>query len=385
MRHRIWWAAAALSLGACGQDAIAPSAVKATDQPVFARGDAGDDEQDGRAGVYALSNNASSNAVIAFARASDGQLTPAGTFTTGGRGSGGGLGSQGAVVLSENGQRLYAVNAGSNDITSFLVTNNGLVRVATILSGGTRPISIAVGHGVLYVLNAGGSGNITGFRAGEDGRLDAIPNSTRPLSSSASGPAQVGIIPSGRALVVTEKATNKITTYLLGSGGAPGAPIVNASAGRTPFGFTFDQHGVLIVSEAFGGAANASAASSYLVNADGTLSIVSASVPTTETAACWFVVTKNGRFAYTTNTGSASVSGYGVKDGALRLLDADGKTGNTDPTPLDAALSVNSRYLYVQTGTGFINAFRVDEATGTLRLVPGVAGLPASTVGLAAR
>ena len=385
MRHRMWWAAAALSLGACGQDAIAPSAAKVADQPAFAREDAGGGEQDGRAGVYTLSNGAQSNEVIAFARASDGQLNPAGTFTTGGRGSGGGLGSQGAVVLSEDGQLLYAVNAGSNDIASFRVTNNGLVRVATISSGGTRPISIAAGHGLLYVLNAGGSGNITGFRAGEDGRLDAIPNSTRPLSSGASAPAQVGITPSGRVLVVTEKATNKITTYLLGPGGTPGAPIVNASAGRTPFGFTFDQHGVLIVSEAFGGAANASAASSYLVNADGTLDVVSASVPTTETAACWFVVTKNGRFAYTTNTGSASVSGYEVKDGALRLLNADGKTGNTDPIPLDAALSVNSRYLYVQTGTGSINAFRVDEPTGTLSFVPGVAGLPASTIGLAAR
>ena len=385
MRHRMWWAAAALSLGACGQDAIAPSAAKVADQPAFAREDAGGGEQDGRAGVYTLSNGAQSNEVIAFARASDGQLNPAGTFATGGRGSGGGLGSQGAVVLSEDGQLLYAVNAGSNDIASFRVTNNGLVRVATISSGGTRPISIAAGHGLLYVLNAGGSGNITGFRAGEDGRLDAIPNSTRPLSSGASAPAQVGITPSGRVLVVTEKATNKITTYLLGPGGTPGAPIVNASAGRTPFGFTFDQHGVLIVSEAFGGAANASAASSYLVNADGTLDVVSASVPTTETAACWFVVTKNGRFAYTTNTGSASVSGYEVKDGALRLLNADGKTGNTDPIPLDAALSVNSRYLYVQTGTGSVNAFRVDERTGALSVVPGVAGLPASTVGLAAR
>ena len=366
MRHRMWWAAAALSLGACGQDTIAPSAAQVADQPTFAREDAGGGEQDGRAGVYTLSNGAQSNEVIAFARASDGQLNPAGTFTTGGRGSGGGLGSQGAIVLSEDGQLLYAVNAGSNDIASFRVTNNGLVRVATISSGGTRPISIAAGHGLLYVLNAGGSGNITGFRAGEDGRLDAIPNSTRPLSSGASAPAQVGITPSGRVLVVTEKATNKITTYLLGPGGTPGAPIVNASAGRTPFGFTFDQHGVLIVSEAFGGAANASAASSYLVNADGTLDVVSASVPTTESAACWFVVTKNGRFAYTTNTGSASVSGYEVKDGALRLLNADGKTGNTDPIPLDAALSVNSRYLYVQTGTGSINAFRVNEATGTL-------------------
>lgn len=300
-------------------------------------------------------------------------------------GTGGELGSQGAVVLSEDGKRLYAVNAGSNEITSFRVTDLGLVRVATVWSGGTQPISIALGSGLLYVLNAGGEGNITGFHAGEDGGLHPIPRSTRPLSSSASAPAQVGLTPNGRVLVVTEKATNKITTYLVNGKGRPGAPVVNTSAGQTPFGFTFDQHGLLIVSEAFGGARDASAASSYTISADGTLNVVSASVPTTETAACWFVVTEDGRFAYTTNTGSASVSGYAVENGALRLLDEDGKTGNSDPIPLDAALSVKSRYLYVLSGTS-ISAFRVNDHSGALTsLVSGVSGLPTGTVGLAAR
>ncbi|MEP6858032.1 MAG: beta-propeller fold lactonase family protein [Gemmatimonadales bacterium] len=385
MRHKIWWAAAALGVAACGRDSTAPSVVNDGVRSAFDRQEGEADDQEGRAGVFTLSNNAQNNMVIAFARESDGQLRAAGTFATGGRGTGGGLGSQGAVVMSEDGKRLYAVNAGSNDITSFRVTDHGLVRVATVWSGGTRPISVAVGHGLLYVLNGGSAGNITGFRAGMDGGLDAIPNSTRPLSSGASGPAQVGITPSGRVLVVTEKATNKITTYLVNGDGTPGAPVVNTSAGQTPFGFTFDQRGLLIVSEAFGGAPNASAASSYSINADGTLDVISASVPTTETAACWFVVTKNGRFAYTTNTGSASVSGYAVENGALRLLDDDGKTGNTDPTPIDAALSVNSRYLYVLSGTS-ISAFRVNNHSGALTsVVSGVSGLPTGTVGLAAR
>ena len=384
MRHKIWWAAAALGVAACGRDSTAPSVVNDGVRSAFDRQEGEADDQEGRAGVFTLSNNAQNNMVIAFVRESDGRLRAAGTFATGGRGTGGGLGSQGAVVLSEDGKRLYAVNAGSNDITSFRVTDHGLVRVATVWSGGTRPISVAVGHGLLYVLNGGSAGNITGFRAGMDGGLDAIPNSTRPLSSGASGPAQVGIAPSGRVLVVTEKATNKITTYLVNGDGTPGARVVNTSVGQTPFGFTFDQHGLLIVSEAFGGAPNASAASSYSINADGTLDVISASVPTTETAACWFVVTKNGRFAYTTNTGSASVSGYAVENGALRLLDENGKTGNTDPTPIDAALSVNSRYLYVLSGTS-INAFRVNEHTGALSPINGEGGLPASAVGLAAR
>jgi 6-phosphogluconolactonase (cycloisomerase 2 family) len=70
--------------------------------------------------------------------------------------------------------------------------------------------------------------------------------------------------------------------------------------------------------------------SSYLVSANGALQVVSPAVPTTETAACWVVVTNDGRFAYTANAGSGSVSGLAIAfDGSLRLLDADGQTGVT--------------------------------------------------------
>jgi 6-phosphogluconolactonase (cycloisomerase 2 family) len=117
---------------------------------------------------------------------------------------------------------------------------------------------------------------------------------------------------------VTEKNTNLIDVFAVGNGGFTSAPVFNPSAGQTPFGFAFNQQGVLIVSEAFGGAVDASAVSSYTLGINGTLSLVSASVPTTETAACWVAVTNNGKFAFASNTGSASVTGYQVNQGASR-------------------------------------------------------------------
>jgi len=50
--------------------------------------------------VYAMTNQITGNAVAAFYRAPDGGLTLAGTFATGGRGSGGFDQSQNALVLS---------------------------------------------------------------------------------------------------------------------------------------------------------------------------------------------------------------------------------------------------------------------------------------------
>jgi 6-phosphogluconolactonase (cycloisomerase 2 family) len=186
--------------------------------------------------------------------------------------------------------------------------------------------------------------------------------------------------------VVTEKNTNLIDVFAVASNGYASAPVVNPSAGQTPFGFAFNQHGVLIVSEAFGGAVNASAVSSYTLGDGGLLDVVSASVPTTETAACWVAVTANGKFAYTTNTGSASVTGFEVRRARLTILDPDGKTGTTGTTPIDAAVSRNSQFLYtLAAGSHAINAFGVRQNDGSLSPVGGVTGLPVGAVGLAAQ
>lgn len=75
--------------------------------------------------VFALTNAAGSNAVVMWQRSLDGRLNSAGSFATGGAGNGAGLGSQGAVILSANHQLLFAVNAGSNDISTFRIGKGG--------------------------------------------------------------------------------------------------------------------------------------------------------------------------------------------------------------------------------------------------------------------
>ena len=337
--------------------------------------------------LYTLTNSAGGNAVLVFERGADGSITPAGSFATGGLGTGGGLGSQGALVLSGNGKRLYAVNAGSNEISAFAVREDGLALVSKVGSGGARPISLTVAHDLLYVLNAGdgtNAGNITGFTIGSHGELSALADSSRPLSAASVGPAQVQFNPHGRVLVVTEKGTNSIDTYTVAQDGRASGPNVQASAGATPFGFDFDRRGHLIVSDAFGGASGASALSSYSLGAGGALGTITPLAPDGQTAACWVVTTKNGRYAYTTNTGSANVSSYGIDhDGSLSLLSA--VAGTTGAVPIDAALARNSRYLYtLDSGAHAISPFAVQE-DGSLAPIAGVGGLPASAVGLAAQ
>lgn len=347
-----------------------------------------DDAKRGTAGaVYTMSNATTGNSILMFNRAADGTLTAAGAFPTGGTGTGRGLGNQSALVLSEGQRWLFAVNAGSNEISVFAVKRTGLKLVDKVPSGGTRPVSITVDQNLLYVLNAGGTDNITGFTIGRRGKLTPLPGSTRLLSSTGTAPAQVQFNPKGNVLVVTEKATNLIDTYTVGEDGLTNGPFIHASAGVTPFGFAFDRRGRMFVSEAVGGAPGASSVSSYRVSSDGNIQTISPTVGNTQTAACWVVISKDGRSAYITNTGSGSISEYSIaQDGSLTLSDADGRAGNTGAgsAPLDMSLSRDGRFLYtLNSGSNSIGAFSMG-VDGALVALPFLSGLPAGANGLAA-
>jgi 6-phosphogluconolactonase (cycloisomerase 2 family) len=102
--------------------------------------------------VYVLTNQVS-NAVAAFDRAPDGTLTAAGTFSTGGAGNPVAqpgdpptdpLASQGALILSNDKKFLFAVNAGSNEISVLSIGKDALTLVDKVSSGGVRPISLTV-------------------------------------------------------------------------------------------------------------------------------------------------------------------------------------------------------------------------------------------------
>lgn len=357
-------------------------------QPAFAVLAAGDSGGTASGAVFTMTNAAGGNEVMVFQRAQDGALTPAGAYATGGLGSGAGLGSQSALALSENQRWLLAVNAGSSQISVFAVSPDGLELTGTVDSGGATPISVTIFKNTVFVLNAGGAGNITGFRLTESGALQPIPGSTRSLSNGGAGastaPAQISFSPDGKSLVVTEKGTNLILTYRVSKSGIEG-PEVYASSGPTPFGFAFSKRNVLVVSEAFGGAPGASAASSYRFT-HGSLELVSASAPTLQTAACWVAVSKNGKFAYTTNAGSSSITGYRVdEDGSLTRLDEDGFTASTGSgsSPIDMAFSGSGRYLFALSGRANTISIFALQPDGSLAPL-GTTGVPSGSVGLAA-
>jgi 6-phosphogluconolactonase len=327
--------------------------------------------------VYVQTNEAEGNRVLAFRRESDGSLSALGGYATGGAGDGKPhLASQGSVVLSGDGSHLLVTNAGSGDLSVFSVGADGLSLVEAVASG-LAPKSVAEHEGIVYVLNTGRP-SLVGL--GLDGlqRIDVVE------LDEGSDPAQVGFTPDGSGLVVTDRGANAIMHYAVDESGRLGQARVSPSAGPTPYGFAFVGD-TLIVSEAFGAEKGKAAASSYRL-AGGEAMPVSRSIGNGRSEICWAVVTKDGRYALTTNFADGAVSRYAIGgDGSITLDDATaGLALEGQPGLRDEDLSDDGKYLYaLHADSRRVFGWAVVSG-GRLEPVGSWAGLPATAAGLAA-
>lgn len=358
---------------------LAGLSLAAAGVPAFGHGD-DDDSREGK--VFTSTNAAAGNELVVYAPATGGGLDLLARIGTGGQGTGAGLGSQGAVTLSGDGRHLFVVNAASGTVSTFDLDDGGLRLVSVVASGGARPVSVTEHDGLVYVLNAGGDGNVAGFR-NVDGDLRPLRDGLRGLSAAGgTAPAQAGFGADGDVLVVTERATNLVASYPVRDDGTLGAIVLTPSPGLVPFGFAFDRRNHLIVSEAA-----ASGASSYRFDRrqPAVAEQVSASVLNGQGAACWVAVTPNGRFAYTANAATSSISAYRIRpSGEIELADAVAGLTGTNAGALDLAVSPEGRRLYALASRSLqVVAFAVGQK-GDLSLLGAGAGLPAGSAGLAA-
>ncbi len=347
--------------------------------PVFAQAN------DPAGAVYIMSNSSIENQVIAYNRASDGSLTLVGSFATGGLGSGVGLtvppdplGSQNSLIVSPDGKWVFAVNAGSDEISSLKVTSQGLSLADVVSSRGGYPVSLTYQDGLLYVLNAAGQGSIAGFEVAKDGQLKHLKGSDRSLNANtpangaqpniSESPGQVKFSPDGDFLVITDKgAVSKVGRILVFkvSGGLPAAqPAITITQNDDPFSLTFDNNGHPLVLDAGAGTVTA-----YMITGSGSLNVKDVEL-TNQAASCW--IANSGSFIYTDNTGSGTISGFAPSaSGKLTPLTASSIVGTTGAgtAPLDMGISSDGHFVYsleATVGTIAINAINADGSLTSL-------------------
>lgn len=335
--------------------------------------------------VFISTNAPTGNELRVYQRASAGPATFLTGVPTGGTGTGAGLGSQGAVTLSRDGRWLFVVNAGSHTVSTFALDAAQPRLVSVVDAGGLTPTSVTESRGRVYVLNAGGDGGVRGFR-NDRGTLVPLDGVASGLSGTATAPGQVGLSPTGDTLVVTERNTQLLSTWSVAADGALGARATTASPGATPFGFAFTSTGVLVVSEAAAGGLNASSASSYRFapGRDALARVVSAAVPTGQTAACWVAVTPDGRTAFTANAGSSSLSSYAIgRRGTLQLLQGQAAVTGVDAGALDTAVSPDGLQVHVFASRALQIVSYAVAPDGSLTPLGSVGDLPLGSAGLA--
>ncbi|QWT21330.1 lactonase family protein [Bacillus sp. NP157] len=317
--------------------------------------------------LYVMSNDIQANSVAVLKRNFFGGLDKVAVVPTGGKGVGVGttapppdpLGSQNALLKSEDGRLLFATNAGSNQVSVFAILGSRLQLIDVVGSGGVYPVSLAQHGNQLYVLNSAGTSVVTTFRIAPAGNL--IASGTRVVGTDAPlvgnqpnvgmTPAQVQLTPDGKFLAVSVKdasAKGWFELFAVGRDGSLAAdPVITPSNDPQPFGFDFDARGHLITSQAA-----TSSASSYVVNRDGTLDPVTHDLGNGQAAACWLTVA--GRFAFTANAGKGNLSAYRIgNNGSLTLLDG-GVAGalESGAAPTDIKASADNLFLYAGNSLG---------------------------------
>jgi 6-phosphogluconolactonase len=314
--------------------------------------------------LYVNDNTAGTNTIGGFDQHADGSLTTmAGSpFAAGGAGTGTIIGSQGSIQSTADGRWVLAVDAGSDQISVLGVGGDGTLTVAPgspVSSGGIEPVSIAVHGDLVYVANEGNSttgSNYTGLTLASDGRLTPLADSTVPLPPTAL-PGDVLFNATGKNLIgvevgTTDPSTFLIDSFLVGGNGrltpAAGSPFAAEAAG--PFGSEFspaDPHH-LYVSNAHGGANNGSV-SAFSVNPNAKLkSITGSPFADGQTAPCWVEISHDGRYLFTVNTGSTTISSYRIlANGSLTLIGSTPFRSGTGIRPFDARLDAAGDHLYV--------------------------------------
>jgi 6-phosphogluconolactonase (cycloisomerase 2 family) len=109
-----------------------------------------------------------------------------------------------------------------------------------------------------------------------------------------------------------------------------------------PFAFVFDHAGRMLLNFA-----GTSSLETFTVNADNTITPVSAPASDGQAAACW--ATSAAGYQYVSNTGSGSVSQFrSASDGTISLVSA--VAASSIPGAVDSA-GAAGQLLYVQSGT----------------------------------
>lgn len=319
---------------------------------------------------------------------------------------------------SADNKNVLVVNAGDGTVTSLRVQDDLSLKIVNrVEAGDIKPNGIASYKNYVYVASMGkkvddpSEGNIKGYTIDENGFLKEMPDSVRTLSGR---PASIEVTPDGKYLIVVEITTGLVRSYAIDSNGGlsaePVSMIYSPEANKDrffalPIGTKIIKgeqgNSTLLVTETrfidsahnfynstaeqkkkypflqrFQG--QTGSVTSYNIDSHGKLTMISPDVLAGksiwggEQAVCWVTASRDGKFAWTTNPLTSSISTYRVNSDASITLAK--QITYQDPKYheyfLDIDLSADGKYVNTISGnTGKTFVFKIDQQNGDLTKV----------------
>lgn len=320
------------------------------------------------------------------------------------------------LILNDDGSRLFVCNQGSNDLTVFDVSDDGLKLTpvpGSPFKTGISPVSVTLAaFDTVVVLNKndppgnpkppGVHASVMTFKMAANGSLTPVPNSMIELPSAVCGegivcgqtssPSQVEATADGKVVFVNDfmggfirpykvqpdgtlKATKPFDIRSLGESVLP----VNGKAFpfTLNFGLSFTKN-ILYAGLPFD---NKVAVFSYNPKS-GKLKFIRA-VPNSGLTVCWFYMKEDGKFFYTTDQVSNSVSTYDLTDPTtpkeIQLVQFQecGEPGQVDASPDErflhfviAATTNRCQQSDPKVESNYVHTLKIDPVTGMLTDLP---------------
>lgn len=303
--------------------------------------------------IVTASNTPSNNLLVYGTR---GQLLE--SVQTGG--AGGVSGNAGGIAFA--GTHLAVVNFGSQNVSIFTRSDNDF-HLEQVIPAASSPVSVAFGHGHLYILGATTVESHPVFNSSVSPGADGIAHLLKADGSAA----QIGVLET--QLIITEKSNAIETVPLSDNDGVTDAPalIRNIPSNvNTPLGLITRDN------EAYVTIAHANEIS--LVRRDTVVTTIGSG---TQNAPCWLAL--DGPWLYSSNTPSHSVSRYLVY--GTQIVQQQAVAASFDGGPTD--IVYNSGWLAVIDGAGAVShltVFRVDWDGNLIRQSYSTINAPANGV-----
>lgn len=200
-----------------------------------------------QSGQFLYVANSGSNDVTAFSIGATGlvsRIAPSGANTN--PISTGGTVPKG-MAISPSGSFLYVANSGSDNVTVFQIGANGLLTLVApagsntnpIPVGGTSPNALLISLDGQFLYAVNGGGNVSAFTIGSDGLLTLVPSSGGNLNPASAGtnPVALTISPDGQFLYVANQGGN-VSAYTVNTETGALAPLTALVGNPFPAGTT---------------------------------------------------------------------------------------------------------------------------------------------------